>query len=76
MKRPTFDVDDIQRIGECQRMFDQLTKEIILRAVEAGWRESEASIALADAADRYVMHVATQPRIVRQAANGNLICQA
>ncbi|NLS06332.1 hypothetical protein HGP14_23755 [Rhizobium sp. P32RR-XVIII] len=58
-------------MGDCQRVFDQLTKEIILAAVEAGWRENEASIALADAADGYVMYVAAAPR-VRQAANGNL----
>lgn len=76
MKPPIYDVDDNQRIGECRRIFDNLTKEIILRAVEAGWRESEASIALADAAERYVIYVATAPRAVRQAANGNLIPDA
>lgn len=70
MEAPCYDVDDVRRIGDCERAFDQLTKEMILRAVEAGWRQSEASLALADAADRYVMYVATAPH-VRHAANGN-----
>lgn len=75
IKPPNFNVDEVQRTKECRQAFDLLTREIMCQAIKAGWRESEASIALADAAEQYVIYVATKPCIHPRAANGNAACK-
>jgi|UPI0005613720 hypothetical protein len=76
IEAPSFYADDALRSGECRRVFDQAARALVLRAVQAGWRESEAAMALADAADRYVMYLATVPRNAPLAANSNLLPSA
>jgi hypothetical protein len=39
--------------------------------VQAGWRESEAALSLADAFDDYCLYLAEPPQLRPKAANGN-----
>jgi hypothetical protein len=73
IEAPSFDADDASRSSECCHVFDRVARRLVLQAVQAGWRESEAAMALADAADRYVIYVATIPRNPPMAANSNLL---
>ncbi|PKA40317.1 hypothetical protein N2599_03630 [Rhizobium sullae] len=68
---PTFDIDDVRRANECACAFDHLTKQVAIEAVNAGWLEGEVALALADAAERYVMHIAAGTHAVPVAANCN-----
>jgi hypothetical protein len=47
------------------------TRELIVQAVRAGWREAEAAIAIADAAENYVFYLAEKPKKKINAANSN-----
>jgi hypothetical protein len=76
IEAPSFDPDDALRSGDCRRVFDQAARALVLQAIQAGWRESESAMALADAADRYVMYLATMPRNAPMAANSNLLPSA
>lgn len=46
-------------------------RDLVLDAVNHGWREAEAAMALADAADDYVMFLSERPRRQHLAANSN-----
>lgn len=46
-------------------------REAVVLAVAAGWREAEAALALADAADDYVLFLSERPRWTHVAANSN-----
>lgn len=74
-RRPSFNGDAVQRAKECPKAFDSLTREIMRQQRKAVWRESKASMALADAAEQYVIYVATKPRIRPRAATGNAACK-
>lgn len=45
--------------------------DIVRAAVSVGWREQEVALHLADAADEYVVYVATKPSRIWEAANSN-----
>lgn len=68
---PKYDVDHDERAIECADRCQRALKDLILAFVEAGWREQEVAIHLADAAEEYVMYLASQPRAQAQAANTN-----
>lgn len=68
---PSYQVDDTRRQDECSRAFDAVARAIMISAVAAGWREGEAALALADAAERYVIYIATPVRAVPAPANTN-----
>lgn len=68
---PKHETDHAERAGECADQCQRVLKKLILAFVEAGWREQEVAIHLADAAEDYVMHLASQPRVQGQAANTN-----
>ena len=70
---PTFHVDDLRREAECCRVFDKIARDIVISAINAGWREAEAALALADAAERYVLYLASPARRLHLLpANSNL----
>lgn len=68
---PKFQPNDPARVKDAQDAFAAATRQFIVQAVSAGWRESEAAMALADAADDYVMYLATRPQRNYVAANSN-----
>ena len=51
--------------------FRSAVRDLVIDAVNGGWREAEAAIALADAADDYVMFLSERPRRNPVAANSN-----
>jgi len=68
---PHFNVDDLRREAECCRVFDKIARTIVISAINAGWREGEAALALADAAERYVLYLASPVRLHFLPANSN-----
>lgn len=46
-------------------------RDAVFQAVAVGWREAEAAIAVADAADDYILFLAERPRRNYIAANSN-----
>ena len=48
-----------------------IARQIVLQMVQAGWRESEAALSLADAFDDYCLYLAEQPQKRPQPANLN-----
>ena len=62
---------DPRRDRDAKTIFADVARNLILQAVRTGWRESEAAMALADAADEYVMYLAQKPRRQLMAANSN-----
>jgi hypothetical protein len=76
IRPPTFDIDDIRRANECACVFDRLATQIAIEAANAGWLQSEVALGLADAAERYVMHVATGIHAMPVAANCNAVRDA
>ena len=46
-------------------------RDAVLQAITAGWREAEAALAVADAADDYILYLAERPRRTHVAANSN-----
>lgn len=71
MKAPTYSVVDPRREHNAKHIFSDAVRDLILQAVRSGWRESEAAMALADAADDYVMYLAEKPSRNLMAANSN-----
>lgn len=68
---PRYVPSDPQRSRDARDAFQSATRELLIQAVKAGWREAEAAMALADAADDYVMFLAERPRRNPVAANSN-----
>ncbi|SCW30056.1 hypothetical protein SAMN02927900_00370 [Rhizobium mongolense subsp. loessense] len=76
IRPPTFNVDDARRANECACVFDHLARQIAIEAESAGWLQSEVALALADAAERYIMHVAAGTHEMPIAANCNAVREA
>lgn len=70
---PTFHVNDLRRESQCSRVFDKIARNTVISAINAGWRESEAALALADAAERYVLYLASPARLHLLPANSNSV---
>ena len=70
-RTPTYDVNDPRRESEAREIFSAEVREVILKAVASGWREAEAALALADAADEYILYLAERPQRKITAANSN-----
>ena len=68
---PKFQPSDTRRVHDAQEAFRQLVRDAIIQAVSSGWREAEAALALADAADDYVLFLAERPHRHHSAANSN-----
>jgi hypothetical protein len=71
IEAPTYSPLDPRRERDAKHFFADAARKLILQAVRNGWRESEAAMALADAADEYVMYLAQKPRRQLMAANSN-----
>lgn len=71
LQPPKFHPADPRRNREMREAFQSAVRDLVVQAVSLGWREAEAAIALADAADDYVMFLAERPRRNRVAANSN-----
>jgi hypothetical protein len=68
---PQFSVHHTERARDCEAAFQSAMRDLMVRAVEAGWREAEAAMAMADAAENYVIYLAEQPKKHLSAANSN-----
>ncbi|MGV3552921.1 hypothetical protein [Rhizobium sp.] len=71
LQRPKFQPNDPRRTREVREAFDVAIRDLMVEAVGAGWREAEAALALADAADDYIMFLSEHPRRQMVAANSN-----
>jgi hypothetical protein len=71
IRAPKYSVDQNERSRDCEAAFMDATRELIVQAVRAGWREAEAAIAIADAAENYVFYLAEKPKKKINAANSN-----
>lgn len=71
LRPPKFHPADPRRARETREAFEAATRDLVLDAVNRGWREAEAAMALADAADEYVMFLSDRPRRNPVAANSN-----
>jgi hypothetical protein len=59
------------RSRECEAVCKTAITDVVRRAVAAGWREEEIALHLADAAENYVMYLATKAKRKLMAANSN-----
>lgn len=71
LRPPKYEVYDPRRANDAREAFRREIRAAILRAIENGWREAEAALALADAADDYVLYLSERPRRSPSAANSN-----
>jgi hypothetical protein len=70
-RQPRFQPSDPRRARDARETFRDAVRDAMLQAVAAGWREAEAALAFADAADDYIMFLAERPRQYHVAANSN-----
>ena len=68
---PNFEPSDPRRARDAREALRAEIRDAVLRAVESGWREAEAALALADVADDYVLYLSERPRRRQAAANSN-----
>ncbi|MEK1894828.1 MAG: hypothetical protein AAAB20_16395 [Rhizobium sp.] len=71
IRSPKYSAEDMGRSRECEAVCNVAVTDVVRRAVAAGWREEEIALHLADAADNYVMYLATKPKRRLVAANSN-----
>ena len=71
LQPPKFHPADPRRTHETRNVFQSALRDLVVEAVSAGWREAEVAMALADAADDYVMFLSERPRRNHSAANSN-----
>jgi hypothetical protein len=69
---PTISPSDRRRAAESRKAAKAIARQIVIQMVQAGWRESEAALSLADALDDYCLYLAEHPPKALQAANSNL----
>ena len=68
---PRYHAGQNQRAQECAGLCKMVVADMVRAAVSVGWREQEVALHLADAADEYVVYVATRPSRIWEAANSN-----
>jgi hypothetical protein len=56
---PQFQVEDARRAKECQIVCTKAFAKLVDEAVALGWRREEVAVQLADAADDYVLYLAS-----------------
>ncbi|MDP9813293.1 hypothetical protein J2W42_006164 [Rhizobium tibeticum] len=66
-----YSAEDMGRWRECEAVSKVAVTDVVRRAVAAGWREVEIAHHLAEAADIYVIYLATKPKRRLMAANSN-----
>ena len=73
MCSPTHSASDRRRDAERRKAAALIMRQLILQMVQAGWRESEAALSLADACDDYCLYLAEHPPRMLEPANGNTV---
>jgi hypothetical protein len=68
---PSYQVDQGQRETECAAICKKAVAQVVRDGVLAGWREQEIALSIADAAEEYVIYLATKPVKIWKAANSN-----
>ncbi|KQV83697.1 hypothetical protein [Rhizobium sp. Root1220] len=68
---PNYSAEDMGRSRECEAVCNAAINDVVRRAVAAGWREEEIALHLADAAENYVIYLATKIKRRLLAANNN-----
>ena len=68
---PKYHPSDPRRAQDAQHAMGEIVRDAVLQAITSGWREAEAAIAVADAADDYILFLAERPRRNHIAANSN-----
>jgi len=68
---PKFQPNDPRRARDAQEALGEIVRDAVHQAVTSGWREAEAVLAVADAADEYILFLAERPRRNHIAANSN-----
>ncbi|MDM9622606.1 hypothetical protein A6U87_24435 [Rhizobium sp. AC44/96] len=71
IRSPRYTAADTGRSRECENVCASAITDVVRRAVAAGWREEEIALHLADAAENYVIYLATKPDRKLRAANNN-----
>ena len=71
VRGPTISPSDRRRASECRREAKAIARQIVLQMVNAGWREGEAALVLADALEDYCLYLAEQPSKSLCPANSN-----
>ncbi|MDM9625981.1 hypothetical protein QTL95_08745 [Rhizobium sp. S152] len=71
IRSPRYNAEDTARTRECENVCSTAITDVVRRAVAAGWREEEIALHLADAAENYVMYLATKAERRLMAANNN-----
>lgn len=72
IRSPRYSVEQFGRTLECEAICKEAFGHLVRDSVAAGWREEEIALALADAAEDYVIYLATKPLQKYHAANSNL----
>lgn len=70
---PTSGPSDRRRAAESRKAAEHIARQVVLQMVQAGWRESEAALALADAFDDYCLYLAEHPPHTLEPANCNTL---
>lgn len=73
---PTHGPTDRRRDAERRKAAAQVARQLVLQMVQAGWRESEAALSLADAFDDYCVYLAERPQRAIEPANSNRLSVA
>jgi hypothetical protein len=76
LHNPKHGPSERRRELECQKAAAQIARQIVVQMVQAGWRESEAALSLADAFDDYCLYLAEHPTHNLEPANSNRLSVA
>jgi hypothetical protein len=71
LDRPKFHVGDRRRTDECHSTFSRAISQLIDEAVAMGWRREEVALQVADAADDYVIYLASNTKRDELSAEAN-----
>lgn len=71
VRGPTTGPRDRRRSLESRREAAAVARQIVLQMIRAGWRETEAALALADALDDYCLYLAEHVSHDIHPANSN-----
>jgi hypothetical protein len=71
LRSPEYVPSDPRRNAERQKATALIVRQLIVQMVQAGWRESEAALSLADSFDDYCFYLAEYPQQVLEPANSN-----
>ena len=62
LDRPKFEVEDGRRTRQCHSTCSKTISQLIDEAVAMGWRREEIALQIADAADDYILYLASNAK--------------